>query len=281
MKHSQLLKNLLRVAGVGAAAVTVAGLSTEALAGISNTKHNLSASGATGKNYLTNVTTTEICVFCHTPHGSDTSAPVPLWNKKLPSGSSFTTYATLGSSTLDAATTTTGSVSLACLSCHDGTQAMDNMMNAPGAGSYDSTGASTYRTWNTSASWTGSNVNTDGTLKDVVTKIGQDLKNDHPIGIVYCGGYSDTACTDADFKLPSSSSTSGPWWVETSGSTSPTRDKSDMILYTRSFGGTDRGSVECASCHDPHVESKGDGGQVAFLRVSQASSGVCLACHVK
>jgi hypothetical protein len=282
MKHSQLLKNLLRVAGVGVAAATVAGLSTEALAGISATKHNLSASGAPGKNYLSGVSTTEICVFCHTPHGSDTSAPVPLWNKKLPLGTNFTTYATIGSSTLDAATVTTGSVSLACLSCHDGTQAMDNMMNAPGSGNYDSTGTSTYRSWNTGASWVGNNVDTaTGKMAaGVITNIGQDLKNDHPIGIVYCGGYTGTTCVDGDFKAPSGS---GPWWVETSGSTTASKDKSDMILYTRDFGGTQgtKGSVECASCHDPHVESKGTGGQVAFLRVSQENSGVCLACHTK
>ena len=90
-------------------------------AGIANTKHNLSTGGTGAVHVSTG--TDEICVFCHTPHGSDTSAPVPLWNKQLPT-SSYTTYATLNSSTIDGTILSVGSVSLACLSCHDGTQAM-------------------------------------------------------------------------------------------------------------------------------------------------------------
>src|SRR3954468_19682487 len=57
-------------------------------AGIANTKHNLSTSGTGAVHVSTG--TEEICVFCHTPHGSDTSAPVPLWNKQLPT-TSYTT----------------------------------------------------------------------------------------------------------------------------------------------------------------------------------------------
>ena len=42
-------------------------------------------------------------------------------------------------------------------------------------------------------------------------------------------------------------------------------------------------SVECGSCHDPHVES-GTGtpasGQT-FLRIANSGSAVCLACHNK
>ena len=68
---------------------------------IANTKHNLSTSGTGAVHVSTG--TEEICVFCHTPHGSDTSAPVPLWNKQLPT-TSYTTYATLNSSTIDGTT---------------------------------------------------------------------------------------------------------------------------------------------------------------------------------
>ena len=46
----------------------------------------------------------EVCVYCHTPHGADTSAVVPLWNRTLPSPASFTTYDSLGTSTLDGKT---------------------------------------------------------------------------------------------------------------------------------------------------------------------------------
>src|SRR5690606_2319524 len=100
-------------------------------AGIFNTKHNL---GSTGVNAASNFSgTSEICVFCHTPHGADASVAVPIWNRHVdPTG--FTTYDQLGSTSLDAAIEPIGSVSIACLSCHDGTQAMDSMINEPGSG---------------------------------------------------------------------------------------------------------------------------------------------------
>ena len=55
---------------------------TAASAGIANTKHNLST-GGTGTVHVT-TGTDEICVFCHTPHGSDITAPVPLCQNHSP-----------------------------------------------------------------------------------------------------------------------------------------------------------------------------------------------------
>lgn len=291
MKHSQLMQNLLRTAGIGAIA-TMGVVSVDALAGISATKHNLSTGQTTGNQVTAG--TAEICVFCHTPHGADTAAPVPLWNKELPAGNTFTTYKQLGTSTLDAGTVATGSVSLACLSCHDGAQAMDNMINMPGSGAGTGTGtAGANYTWAT-----GGTADADGKLGAGITQIGKDLRNDHPIGIEYCGGFTtlgnrDT-CRDADFVKPSNSDANAVsvasttfWWVDTTGSgtagdgVAGTKGKKDMILYTRDFGTSSfRPSVECASCHDPHEQTK-NSGEVAFLRVSQSGSGVCLACHVK
>jgi hypothetical protein len=277
MKPSQLMQQLLRVAGVGAAALAVAGLSGEALAGIASTKHNLTSSSNT--NHITGSSAgTEICVFCHTPHGSETAIKAPIWNRAS-SGNTYTTYATMASSTLDSPEVlAAGSVSLACLSCHDGTQAMDSMMNAPGSG-------------NTAIGGTWAGNVTNGKLNaGLMTNLGTDLSNDHPIGIAYCGGHNDagTTCADKDFKAPTQIGTLKRWFVETgvnSWGGAAGKDKTDMILFTRDFnvGGTQtaQGSVECASCHDPHVESKNSTSQVAFLRVSQEGSGVCLACHTK
>jgi len=127
-----------------------------AFAGIANTKHNLGSTNVTtGLNHTTS--TGEICIFCHTPHGGDTGAPVPLWNKQL-TNSTFTTYDQLGTSTLDAGILNVGSVSLACLTCHDGTQAIDNILNAPGSGGYNATGGGADGlgwTWNTDRSLDG------------------------------------------------------------------------------------------------------------------------------
>ncbi len=253
---------------------------TSAFAGIASTKHNLSTSG-TGSNHLT-TGTDQICVFCHTPHGSDTSAPVPLWNRVLPNGGSFTTYASLNSSSIDGQILAVGSVSLACLSCHDGTQAMDVMLNKPGSGGYNSAGsADASNVWAGSATMTG------------VANLGTDMKNDHPIGIEYCGGgltftgagAVQGSCNDSDFVGPSAAGVVGAqvnglniMYINRNGNVG--RQKDDIPLFTRSFTNGATGSVECASCHDPHVASKGSD-NINFMRVTTAGSQICLACHVK
>ena len=102
---------------------------TNVTADVANTRHNL-GTGGPGPNTFSG--TAEICVFCHTPHGGDTTAAVPLWNRTLAAPSSYTTYDSLGSTSMDAAEAPVGSVSIACLSCHDGAQAMDTLLNDPG-----------------------------------------------------------------------------------------------------------------------------------------------------
>lgn len=242
---------------------------TSVEATIANTKHNLGSTG-TGPNTYSG--TAEICVFCHTPHGGDTSASVPLWNKTLAAPNTYTTYDSLGTSSLDGATAPVGSVSIACLSCHDGTQAMDAVLNAPGSGAV----VASY----SAGTWTG-NSSPQG-----IALIGQDLSNDHPIGIQYGGGgITKTApaapTNDVDFVSPNNATINGNtiWWVDTEATPNGTRQKTDMQLYTRSVaaidGGTAQPFVECASCHDPHTENS------TFLRVSNAGSAVCLACHTK
>jgi hypothetical protein len=264
------------------------GFSGAVFAGIANTKHNLSTTGTETNHVTTGTGANQICVFCHTPHGSDTSQAVPLWNKKLPT-TSYQTYDLLNTSSLDGQVLSVGSVSLACLSCHDGTQAMDNMINAPGSGGYNAAGARPSG-WN----WTG--VAADGLMPAGVTNLGSDLRNDHPIGIQYCGGGLSGAtttlsgsCTDADFvngtadgagRLVKTATINSNqvFWVEVNGTAG--RQKDDISLYTRTFTAGAGPSVECASCHDPHVETKGTDG-IAFMRVTTSGSAICLSCHVK
>lgn len=113
-------------------------------AAIAGTAHDLSAMPGTD----------QICVFCHTPHNADATVE-PLWNATL-STSTFTPYA---SSTFDgAATMDTDPVigpSRLCMSCHDGSVAIDSAING-----------TTF-------------INPGGAL------LGTDLSNDHPIGFDY------------------------------------------------------------------------------------------------
>jgi hypothetical protein len=130
-----------------------AGLSSPALAdhfpaeAVSTTKHNL----AQNPNILFGNTSTlkggsEVCVYCHTPHGAgyagllNTGFP-PLWNRMINTDTAYQTYDQAGSPSFEASSATTlngkvKGVSLACLSCHDGTIAFDALINLPGSGGY-------------------------------------------------------------------------------------------------------------------------------------------------
>ncbi len=292
MKTPFTKKAITRAVGgalmAGGAALLVAGaFSPSALAlSIADTKHNLSVTG-TGAAHLDPagvVTTTEICVFCHTPHGANISAQAPLWNKVTNNPTTYTTYDKLGTSTLKGTVLPVGSVSLACLSCHDGTMALNVMINAPGSGGYNPAGA-------TFGTMTGADVNTaTGTLASgIITNIGVDLRNDHPVGIEYGGGLA----TGGDINLPGDfhgktyaangalnvGTVNGQqvWWVDTSVGTAATREKTDISLYTRTntTTGAVEPFVECASCHDPHSTN------TTFLRVANTGSALCLSCHIK
>lgn len=71
-------------------------------------------------------TTNEICIVCHTPHNSITTVTdAPLWNHQVTAITNYTLYS---SSTFNGAGTITqpNGNSKLCLSCHDGTVALEN-----------------------------------------------------------------------------------------------------------------------------------------------------------
>jgi len=114
-----------------------------AVAGIQGSVHDFTGNGWSGG---------EICGVCHTPHSSNIGTDAPLWNHAI-STADYTTYS---SPTMDviADQPTPGGISRMCLSCHDGTIAID--------------------------SFGGNNGSTFITGK---ANLGTDLSNDHPIGI--------------------------------------------------------------------------------------------------
>ncbi len=254
-----------------------AGFTGLASAGIAGSKHDLTTTGtAQGTG-----TGDKVCVFCHTPHGSNTAAPVPLWNKVLSAPTAYTQYSTLQVPSFDSGEAPVGSVSLACLSCHDGTQAMDVVINAPGSGGYNATGAE-IETLGTVVQMTGTPI----------PVLGTDLTNDHPISIQYAAGGALAADPDGvfagtlgdpDFRPPHKATVNlNPvWWVDSEATPSGTREKTDMILYTRNDLGAVEPFVECGSCHDPHNNATAGVGSVEFLRIANTNSQVCTACHIK
>lgn len=263
----------------------------DASAQVAKTKHNLSKTQDTGtkqdarNNYSAD--TEQVCVFCHTPHGAK-SDKAPLWQRNIDAASTYSTYSSTGSSpTMDAATDRAiGSVSIACLSCHDGTQAINVLANAPGAGGKD--GA--MLNWTRGNS--GATMNADYTLAGTV-RLDKDLQNDHPIGIIYGGGVDAKSggysTIDPQFVEPKhvSINSKSVWYVDNTsgeadiGTVVGSRDKRDIALFTRDKATGDTTTlayqpyVECSSCHDPHLNEK------LFLRVTPDGSKICLACHIK
>lgn len=205
-------RNTLWLAGTALALLTAG-----ANAQISVSRHNFSSMGWSGG---------EICKPCHTPHFSDETA-IRLWNHEL----------TTATYTLNGGTTTTAATgfdiaSRMCLSCHDGTVALDSF-----------------------GGQTGTN------FMPTAANLGTDLSNDHPVG-----GKAIYPTTSTYMNPPSSTGTTVTFgantlrlkaWVDTTGTTK----------YV----------VGCTTCHTPH--NRGNYGHMTS--VSNASSGLCLTCHIK
>jgi Doubled CXXCH motif (Paired_CXXCH_1) len=191
-----------------------------------------------------NFTGGQICVACHTPHGGNTTVTdAPLWSHTL---SSVTNYTLYSSGTLNAGSLAQPSgVSKLCLSCHDGTVALDSYIG--GAGTFGPlTGA-----------------------KAIASTAQGSLGNDHPIGFTY-----DTALATADGALHDPATRSVT--IGAGG----TRSKTGTVASTMLFNGR----LECASCHDVHntfTAADGIGVGAPLLRVSKGGSALCLTCHNK
>ena len=258
-----------------------------ALAQISLTKHYLGSKAVAARVRYDG--SAETCVFCHTPRGADATAAVPLWNRALTEPATYTTYNSLGSSSQDGANAPVGSVSIVCLSCHDGVQALNVSINAP--------------RFAFAAASTAANQAASGSFVPGVSSSSVDVKGEHPFGTRYGGGalapggpppapgvYLSALMRDSDFNNAQSSIVNGQsvWWVDTAGGAAGARDKTDIQLYTRlaapqltgvAAAGLAIGPepfVECASCHDPHSAAN-----ATFLRFANTGSAVCLACHSK
>lgn len=243
---------------IGLAAASLLTLSATAGAAVNGSLHDLSTTAtAAVKN---------VCVYCHTPHAaSNTVTAAPLWNKAAGSAP-FTPYT--NAATLDGTADITGSVSLACLSCHDGSQAVDSVINAPGTDGYVATGLS--NPVDPAAA--------RGVMAAGVANLGGDLSNDHPVSIEYAGTAGlvyGTAYSTPATDFATGDTQFNPITVNAAGTKSFADDGINTLpLYTKSTGGT---FVECATCHDPHDQGTG----LTFLRVSNAGSAVCVTCHVK
>ena len=245
-------KNMLITALVGAALLASPGVgrAQSANKGVANSPHDFSAEAWNTRK--------GVCSTCHQAHHTDDAQIAPLWNHKT-SSATFTPYS---SPTLNAAVGAPSGVSLACLSCHDGSLAINEGISGPlGGGS---------------------------TLSDKIdpgAQIGPDLHTTHPISFTY-----DAALATADGSLedpttykigdpkPALTHSIAPVPASWSGTSLTGKTIHDAMLFN--------GKMECASCHDVHKLEGSAPSSGILVRISGNDAGgkgslICRTCHIK
>ena len=210
--------------------LVAAGLSIAlpAVAGVVDSLHNLSASGP---GQVRSPVGNRVCVYCHLSHSSDKEAP--LWGRKQTEA----TFIPYSSSTAIARPGQPTGSSLLCLSCHDGTIALGEIL---GQGSRRSLPGGL------------------GRMPPGRGLQGTDLRDDHPISFQYT---AELAAQNDELIAPG--------------------------LIDERLHLDRNGELQCTTCHDPHNDTRLDGGLLAGLPFwrNKSSSGdlyddVCNACHV-
>ncbi|MBC7951026.1 MAG: hypothetical protein H7Z12_04275 [Rhodospirillaceae bacterium] len=187
------------------------------------------------------------CIYCHVPTGLQGKVAVggqqiQEWNRYLPTGE----IQVYESETLRSRIQELGPETLLCLSCHDGSMAVDMVVTKPEGWSVKDE-APLHMKIDKGGGLDRCTQCHDGNTAhrmDAVA-IGRSLMDDHPVGVTYPGLFDST-----DFYPPSSDG----------------RFRNGVKLF--------RNKVECASCHDVHNPDI-----VPFLRVEQKD--LCITCHNK
>ncbi len=279
-KHLALL--LIGLALLAAGLVHAAKISD-----VRGTKHNLSAATTYVKDGVSQsvptrnikaTSETEVCIFCHTPHGNQNNNTPALWNRTL-SSATYTASNTYTSSSMDADATELaagpGGSSKLCLSCHDGTMAVDKVnVNIDVTNKVSSNNPTIAM-----------NVATEvkmpagaGLDSGFTRNLGTNLSNDHPISFTY---NSALIANDGELNTPAADNTTGG------------------IVMNRGPGMArpvlplEGGKVQCSTCHDPHLRDTLDL-NAKFLRQNRTQASapgtsgfqkdvdiICLACHNK
>jgi hypothetical protein len=238
------------------AALALPTLSQAALnIGVEGSVHDMS----TNSTYTVWNTRNGVCSPCHVAHNSDPAQLIPLWAHQTSVGgaSGFTMYSspTL-KATMPAAPT---SVSLACLSCHDGTLGLN-------------------------ASIGSSPTNTQYYIP-ASFQVGPDLHANHPISFAYNSALAvaDPGVQDPMVYTIGSPKTNltvsvAPVPASWSGSSLTGQTINQALLWN--------GYMQCSSCHDPHSMIGSAPSSGILLKISGTDATgrgdlICRTCHIK
>jgi hypothetical protein len=221
-------------------------------ASVAFTKHNLSV---TGPGPVKATTETQICKFCHTPHGAVTA---PLWSHALSGASYIVPSAAMAQWTTlkSRPQNPPDGDSRLCLSCHDGTVAIGSIVNLGGA--------------TTTITMQGGSALAGGALSPSSTGfIGTDLSGHHPVSIEVNNALINdklVQCTDGvvSFKV--------------CNPIVPIKLRPTSNLYS---GGPHTGlGIQCSTCHDPHDDPIPGSSKFLRLGTIQDASPLCTKCHL-
>jgi len=213
--------------------------------------------------------TKSACMFCHLPHGGSTNTTgLPLWARK----NAVTTFQVYGGGATISGSTVgqPGAFSLACLSCHDGATAMNTVYKNGTALNYSLNGTTTPTTiYNLSGGSYNPVIGNDSNRTG-----NNDLRNDHPVGVVYNSSASYAGLSSSVTQI---------------GSSSNYLVNGKFIIFG---GGDGTGTLECGSCHDPHnynatgetftdgeTGMTGNNGGVGGKYLRAPVSSICTDCH--
>jgi hypothetical protein len=197
-----------------------------------------------------------VCAPCHQAHDSDSSLGVPLWNHTTTTASFIPYTSPKGLITVGQPFGT----SLACLSCHDGTVAVNQYGGV-----------------------------TNGTPQYITGNglIGTDLSHNHPISFTYDTALANSAALQGTLNDPSLYKVGDP--VPTAGTTPPvpaswtgaslTGQTLDQALLVNHV-------MQCTSCHDPHKQVGSSPTSGIMLKISGTDANsrgdlICRNCHLK
>jgi predicted CXXCH cytochrome family protein len=224
---------------------------------IVTSKHNLSV---TGPGPVKASSEDRICIFCHTPHGGRGNAP--LWNRR----DSSAAYIPYDSPSLQANPGQPTGASKLCLSCHDGTIAMGDLVSESQI----------------------INMSGSQTMPPGPGLIGTDLRDDHPISFPYIesfglkeGELAPPGTWDSRIELDSAGD------VQCTTCHDPHNDQwGDFLVMDNQF------AMMCQECHTlgeyvttPHADSsarwKGSGvNPWPHTKYTDVRSNSCMNCHV-